>query len=318
MTFDLFLHLLWHSFLDTIKVFPVILIIYILIEFIESKSAGRDKLKNLLSKKGAPFFGGVIGVIPQCGFSVIATKLYQSGYILLGTLLAVYFATSDEAIPILFSNAVENPSLWVNLLILIAIKLSYAILIGFIVNAVIKKFYLNKSTTSVSENKVVNDHDHDHEHEEDKELLDEGCCHHHVENKPENFGRFLIHPLLHSLKIIAYIFVINLVFSFLFELIGEDKISNFLSANIYLQPLLSAVVGVIPNCASSVIITQLYAGNILSLGATVCGLTINSGLGVAVLIKDRKNIKKSLLIIALMFVLSLVIGYLVTFIEVLI
>lgn len=300
MTIEDFFDIALDSLIDAAKILPIILVIYILIEFIEAHGAANRKFKKLLTSKSAPLFGATIGIIPQCGFSVVATKLYQGGYILLGTLIAVYFATSDEALPILFSKAFDDPSLWGKLGLLVLIKVSYAILVGFAVNAVVK----NKTLNDIDENAV-------------EDVGEDGCCHHDVTEERHGILGYLLHPLLHSLKIFAYVLVINIVFGTIIGFVGEETITRFLSANVFLQPLVSVVIGLIPNCASSVLITQMFASGALSLGGAVAGLTVNSGLGVAVLLKDRNNLKNALLIVLLMFLLSLVLGYAVTVVSVL-
>ncbi len=304
MTIELFLDILKDSVLDSLKILPLIFLIYVLIEILESKNSANERLKKLLSSKCAPIFGATIGVIPQCGFSVVATGLYKDGYIMLGTLISVYFATSDEAIPILFSQAFQTPELWLKTILLIVIKVGYAILVGFIING----FFANKK--ALNDNECAEDMHDNHEYEE-------GCCHHDLSKPHANFKSFIVHPLFHSLKIFVYIFIINVVFGVIIGCIGEDKLKTFLDANIYLQPLLSTLIGIIPNCASSVLITEMFAQNALSLGGAIAGLTVNSGLGVAVLLKDKSQIKSSLKIVALMVILSLFIGYIVTFISML-
>lgn len=298
MDWEAALHTTKHAFIDTVKILPVIFIVYVLIEFIESHESSKGKFKTLLGGRSAPFFGALIGLIPQCGFSVVATKLYQKQYILVGTLIAVYFATSDEAIPILFSLAIEDPAMWIKLALLILIKVGYAMIVGFLLNLIFKKATLPADDV--------------------KEIFieEDGCCHHEITEKRETFLHFVGHPFLHSLKISLYIFVINLLFGFVFEgLIGEARLAEFLSGATYLQPLLSTAIGLVPNCASSVLLAQLYAKGVLSLGGAISGLAINSGLGLAVLLKDKENLLKSLKILFIMVVLSLAAGYLVTFLE---
>lgn len=317
MTIDLFLEILLDSFIDTIKILPIIFLVYLLIEFIEARESEQGSFKKLLTKKSAPLFGALIGIIPQCGFSVVATRLYQKKYILLGTLIAVYFATSDEALPIMFSNAVQNPALWLNFILLIAIKLVYAIAVGFIINLVVKRSEpLNHKEEHAHEH--THEHgEHTHEHDEhEHDIAAKGCCHHGIGDKRSTFKKLVLHPLLHSAKICLYIFIVTFAFGFIFNgLIGKEKVEAFLSATLFLQPLFTAAVGLIPNCASSVVIAQLYVDGALSLGGAITGLTLNSGLGVAVLLKA--NVKKSLIILAVMLVLSLFIGYLVTAVSVL-
>lgn len=297
---DNMVEILLDAVIDAAKILPIIFIIYILIEVVESRGTANRKFKKLLTGDVAPVFGAAIGVIPQCGFSVVATKLYQGKYILLGTLISVYFATSDEALPILLSQAIDNPELWLKLALLIAVKFSYAVIVGFVINAIAK----NKSLNEINEDVI-------------EEAGEDACCHHDVAEKHHGVWDLLIHPFSHSIKIFIYVLAINVVFGILIGFIGEDVIVNFLDSNVYLQPLVSTVIGIIPNCASSVLITQMFASNVLSLGGAVAGLTINSGLGLAVLLKDRVNLKRNLLTVLLMICLSLLLGYVVTFISIL-
>ncbi len=314
MTWELFFDVLKEALSDSAKVLPVVFAVYVLIEIIEAHQTSKRTLERAFSNKAAPLFGALIGVIPQCGLSVVATKLYQGKYVLLGTLIAVYFATSDEAIPILFSHAINDPSVLSKIGLLLLIKVSFAIAVGFIINAMLKNTKLAAFDGTASE---VCQEECDHDHH-DGESHDHGdSCEKEDENEP--FKELIIHPFIHSLKVIGYIFIVNLLFGILIEgIVGVDRLAAVLNSSVFLQPLFSSVIGLIPNCASSVIITELFAEGVLSLGGAVAGLTVNSGLGVAVLLKDKKNIKKNLGIIGLAFGLSLVIGYLVTVIELLI
>lgn len=292
--------------IDSLKVFPVVFIVYVIIEYIEAKEALKHGMARAFTGRFSPVFGAMIGVIPQCGFSVVATKLYQGGYIYLGTLIAVYFATSDEAVPILLSRAVTDPSVWKNLGLLIAVKFVYAIIVGMLINLVLK--HIAKMTVASASGEFAEE---SFEHDED------GCCGHGVVSKRRGFVQFIIHPLLHSLKIVLYIFIVNLLMGMIIDvIIGEDAFKSFLSGSVYLQPLLSVLIGLIPNCASSVVITELYVGGALNLSGAVAGLTANSGLGLAVLLKDKQHIKRSLLVIGLISVLSVALGYAVLLFEI--
>ncbi|HBK01794.1 MAG TPA: hypothetical protein DDY77_02015 [Clostridiales bacterium] len=299
-----FLDVLKDSALDSLKILPVIFLVYVLIEFLESRESEEKRLKKIFGNRFSPFFGAAIGIIPQCGFSVVATKLYQGGYILAGTLIAVYIATSDEALPIMFSRAVTESVVWGKLALIIAIKFVYACIAGFAINALIKK---DVKEIKEDEDDVKEDEDGD------------GCCHHKITGKREALKTLLFHPLIHSLKIIAYVFVVSFAFGLIVELlVGEERLSAFLSSSLWLQPLLSGVVGLIPNCASSVLITELFCDGYLSLGGALAGLAANSGIGLAVLFKNGENVKKSLLIALTTFALALILGYGVTAITALI
>ncbi len=302
-------HVIKHSFLDGIKLLPIVFIVYLIIEYLETKEANKEKLKTNFQSKNAPLFGGLIGVVPQCGFSVISTKLYEDGYIYLGTLLAVYLATSDEAIPILLSKSVVNPNLIFSLVLLILIKVAYGVLIGYLVNFIGIKYFKNNKIKQRERN-------HNHNNEVD---IDGGCCGHNVTEKRNGFFQFILHPLIHSLKIICYIIIINVVLGFVIDVwIGEESFNSFLKQSKILQPLVCCLVGIIPNCASSVVISQLFANGTLTFSATLGGLCANSGLGIAILFKNRKLIKRNLLILLLIFCLSLVIGYVALSVEVII
>lgn len=293
MLIDIFLD----SLKDTAVIFPFIFLVYVLIEFLESNASIRQKMKRSFSGRFSPLFGAAFGVVPQCGFSVVATNLYQGGYIMAGTLVAVYLATSDEAIPILISHGFTDPQILLNLLLLLSVKLVYAAIAGFLINLFAKKS-VNDINYAISEEN------------------DEGCCHHHIEGKREGLKKFLLHPLLHSLKILLYIFIINFAFGFLTDIvIGEQALKSFLTQSVYFQPLFSCLVGLIPNCASSVLITEMYAEGLLGFGGAIAGLAVNSGIGMAVLLKNKSELKRNILIIACVFCLSLLLGYISVLFE---
>lgn len=299
-----FFAVLKDSALDSVKILPIIFLVYILIEFMELRESNEKRLKRIFGNRFSPFFGALIGIVPQCGFSVVATKLYQGGYILSGTLIAVYIATSDEAIPIMFSRAMTEPSVWSKLGIIIAVKFVYACIVGFLINSFIKKDV--KEISEDDDDIEKNDHG-------------DGCCHHKITGKRDTLKALLVHPLIHSLKIIAYVFVVSFAFGCIVELlIGEDKLSTFLSSSVWLQPLVSGVVGLIPNCASSVLITELFCDGYISIGGALAGLAANSGIGIAVLFKNGSETKKSIIITITTFLLAILLGYIVTFITVLI
>ena len=298
------LDIILDSLLDSLKILPVIFLVYVLIEFLESRESTHERMEKIFVSRFSPFFGAAVGVIPQCGFSVVATKLYQGGYILAGTLIAVYLATSDEALPILFSRAITNPEVFLQLGLLISIKFVYAVIAGFLINMFVKK----QPRSFDDADRLADDKDDD--------MDGDGCCHHHIAGKRTTVKTLLLHPLLHSLKIILYVFLISAAFGVFVEYaVGEEALKNFLSSSVLLQPLVSSLIGLIPNCASSVLITETYAEGYLSLGAALSGLAVNSGIGMAVLLKDKANIKRSLAIIGLTFALALALGYLVTGIQ---
>lgn len=313
-----YLEVLLEAFIDTAKILPFLFIVYYLIELLEYKCAIKIKNSKLLKGKASPVIGAGIGCIPQCGFSVVSTDLYSKGIISAGALVAVYIATSDEAIPLMISNHRMIP--W--MLLLIAVKVVLAIGVGYLTIALQKVFfkkdkYLHKEADSDNlkeEHHHEEEHeDHDeHEHEDENEIeIHGGCCKHHVETKTFDW----LHPMLHCLKISAFILVINFVFNCITHIwVGEQNLMNFLNQSKFLQPILAVLIGLIPNCASSVVLTELFVVGGLKFGALVAGLGVNAGLGLVILIKQNKNIKQNIFIISMLVIPSIIIGYLLLFI----
>lgn len=280
-------HAIWHGVKDSLISFAVIFVVYVLIGLIENKIS--NKLQK--SKKFSPIFGSLFGLIPQCGFSVVATDLFAKRHITIGTLLAIYIATSDEALPLLLSS----PEKILSVLPLIAVKFILAFVVGYIVDAIYTK-----------SRKQVHHHENECEH---KEEVHSGCCHHHIEGEKKTIKEYLLHPLLHSLKIFAYILVINLVFSITIHLVGEDVITNALLEAKYFSPLLATFIGLIPNCAASMIIAELFIKGGIGFGACLAGLICNAGLGIMFLFKDNKSKKENFSILLVLIGVALLAGY---------
>lgn len=281
MTWDIFFDKLLDALKDSVLVFAFVFLFHVILSFIETP------VSNFLvkRKKTAPIFGALFGLIPQCGTSVVAAELYIKKLITFGTLIAVFLACSDEALLMLL-GAWNEKSLAI--FPLIGLKLAAGILFGFLIDLVIAR------------HQKLEEVDHiDERHE---------CHEHHHENTP--IHAHLMHPLIHALKIFIYVFVINLALNLLIAWVGEDNFTNFMISNRYLAPLFTSIIGLIPNCASSVLITELYLSGTLSFGALFAGLLVNSGLGVMILVKEYKNIKKTLLILGVCFAIAVALGYL--------
>lgn len=299
---------------DSALILPFLFVVYVLIEFIEQKYIFGTKVKKVLRGKLSPIIGAGVGVIPQCGFSVMATNLYITKNITLGTLVAVFIATSDEAIPILISNF-ESAG---DLLPILGIKLAFAIIAGYFTDFVTKKYqkkaYLEFLEKHTPHSEIEEEHEHEHINEQKKEEMI-GCCNHKISSednkkigKAEWTKTFLLHPLIHSLKIFAFIFIINLIFGLIIEWIGEAALMSFLSRTSWYQPFLTGLIGLIPNCASSVIITQMYVLGGISMGACITGLSVNSGIAVAVLFKKSENKLGVLLLMLCIYASSVLLG----------
>ncbi len=275
------LDILLDALIDTCKVFPFLLIIYILIELLEHKTTFAQNRK-VLQGRLAPLVGSATGLVPQCGFSVMAAKLYDKSYIRTGTLLAVFLATSDEAFIILLSSGEAAAALAP----LAAIKLVVAVAVGYIAN-----FLLSGEKLASPTDEDMHAYSCGREHEGRKEL-----------------DLYLFSPFLHALKISLYLLLINIIFGFIIAEIGEDKIAASLIGGPYLQPLITAAIGLIPNCASSVIITGAYINGGILFGSCVAGLCANAGLGLIVLFKNTQKLKRNILIVLFLYVVSVAVG----------
>lgn len=275
MILDVFLD----SLVDTLKMLPFLFGVYLLIEYLEHKAS--DRLPNILRKMG-PFGaigGAVLGCLPQCGFSVAASNLYSGRLISLGTLIAVFVATSDEAIPILLAS----PDGAVKVLWLIVAKIVIAAIAGVLIDLIIR---LAKG----------------HKNEEDEpyhDLCEDcGCDEHGI----------IYSALKHTFRIAGFVFVITLVMGLCIRLLGEDTLAKLLMTNSPLQPFITALIGLVPNCAASVVLTDLYAAGSLTFGSVIAGLSTGAGLGLVVLFKTNKNLKENISIAAILYFVGVLSG----------
>lgn len=278
------------AFIDSLKLVPFLFVVYVLIELVEHRYA--HKIKTVVERAGktGPAMGALAGSIPQCGFSVISSALYARRYITLGTLLAVFISTSDEAIPIILSN----PSKAFLVVPLIVAKIIIALIVGFGVDALLKKSK-NPDTGNA------------------QCLTELGCCGHAPDSDKLTLKETLTHPFVHTLKIFAYIFVVTLILN-LFVAWGEKyDINRLLFANSAIQPIIAAVFGLIPNCATSVAIAKLYLDGAISFGSTVAGLSTGAGLGLLVLWRENKDKKDTLKIILILVIVSSIFGILLQY-----
>ena len=290
------------AMLDSLKVLPILLAAYFLIEFVEYKWATKLQNNRFLRGKASPVLAALVGSVPQCGFSVVAADLFAQGIIPIGALLAVFVATSDEALPLLLSH----PQRWLSIVVLVAAKIVIAIAVGYLANAMFRLLHRRKVVAQPVEKE---EHEHDeHEHEAHTATISihDGCCHHHLDNKRFDWK----HPLLHSLKIWAFIVAVSLLFGFVTDIwVGEERMTDFLTSSYWLQPLLAVVVGLVPNCAASVVLTELYIMGGLRFGALLGGLCVNAGLGVIFLLKQKKLWHEKLFVLTWLIGVSVLVGY---------
>ena len=237
------LEMLQDTAIDTIKLLPFLFITYLIMEYIEHKTS--NKVKDVIKKSGkfGPLLGAIVGIFPQCGFSVSATNLYAGRVITLGTLISVYLATSDEMLPILLTEAVPAGTIFT----ILGIKLVLGIVAGFIIDFVIRMFRKEKV-------------------EEQEEKIEEICEHEHCHCEEG----IVTSAIKHTLNITIFIFFITLVLNGIIAYIGEDTIAHFISKNVILGPIVAGLIGLIPNCASSVILTELFISNVISMPVLIC------------------------------------------------
>ena len=271
------------TIVDSLKLIPFLLVAFLIIELLEHKLNNKTKSIITKSKKIGPIIGSLLGVIPQCGFSVMATNLYITRIITLGTLISIYLSTSDEMLIIMISEKVEI-SLILKILL---IKIFFGIVYGLIIDKIINKKKKDKETNY--------------------ELCDkEHCdCNHSI----------LLSAIKHTLHITLFIFIITLIINTIFTLLGDNYLSKILLNNSILSPFITSLIGLIPNCAASVILTELYLNSTISLGALIGGLLTSSGSSLLVLIKNNKNQKENLSIILLLYTLGILSGIIIELIS---
>lgn len=307
---DLVLDSLIDAFSDSIAMVPLLLVIYFLIEWAEYRFGNRIGHAVEKAGKAGPLIGAAAGIIPQCGISVVASALYVQRLATVGTLLAVFLATSDEAIPVILSQ----PDKIGTLLPLLLTKFVVALIAGYAIDLIMRR---HNCSTLAHIDAVENSHDeagHDHS----KVLDEKACCGHHPTSEHDfdekvtrhNFPRELfIHPIVHTLKVFAFIFVISFLLALLFAVVGQDTLAALLAGHPYLQILLSTLVGLIPNCAASVAVTEFYLSGVISFGSCVAGLCAGGGLGLLVLFREGDK-KEALRITGLLVVISIAAGLL--------
>ena len=276
---------------DSLSLVPFLFIIFVLIEVFEGYFSHRIKDFVKFSKGIGPLIGTLAAVIPQCGFSVIASTLYIRRFISIGTLLAVYIATSDEAIPVLLAK----PQYYKEMVAIVVIKCIMAIIAGYSIDFVYEKIFKKKQELSEEEADISDDQ--------------KGCCGHCIKERKRD--RFIFHPLKHTAHIWIFIFAVCLILNWLFEKFGIENIQNYMLQNSILQPVITGIVGLIPNCAISVIITMMFINGVITLGSTISGLSSSAGLGLLVLIQKNENKKNTLFIISVLLAVSIITGIIV-------
>ncbi len=277
--------ILKHTLLDTVRLIPFLFLTYLLMEFLEHKSG--DAAANWLRRSGrvGPLVGGAFGIVPQCGFSAAASGLYAGRIITAGTLIAVYLSTSDEMLPILISHGAPLPFV----LKILATKLTVGIAAGFLVDAV-ARLIRRRRNAPVQEPQI-------------EELCEREHC--------QCNDHFMLSALKHTLWVTLFVLLFTFVMTSVLHVVGEDRLAELILNRPVIANVLSAAVGLIPNCASSVVLTELHLSGILSVGAMLSGLLVNAGVGMALLFRTNRPLRDSLRIVGILLAVGIAVGILI-------
>lgn len=266
------------TLIDGIKLLPFLFIVFFILEYIEHKVSNKNKKIIEKSGKYGPFIGAILGMFPQCGFSVAATNLFSARVITYGTLIAIYLSTSDEMLPILLSNGLPITFI----LKIMFIKVIIGIIAGLIIDRLLKNKISLKSIHDICE--------------------EEHCdCKHSLINS----------TVKHTVNIFTFIIVTSFVLNTLIFLIGEDNLSKILLKGNIFAPLLASLIGLIPNCASSILLSELYLSSTISFGSMMAGLLTGSGVALLVLFKTNKNIKENIFILSSIYFIGSIVGLII-------
>ena len=273
------------TLLDALKLLPFLFVTYFVMEYIEHKAG--DKAEQIIQKAGrfGPLLGSMLGIFPQCGFSAAASNLYAGRIITLGTLISIFLSTSDEMLPIFISEQVPV----VTILRILGVKVLIGMAAGFVIDLVIRK-------------KLSGNREHEHL------KIEEMCNHQHCHCAE---GKILKSAFSHTMQIFFFIIVISFVLNLLIGIIGEDSLAGILSGKPILGPLLAGIVGLIPNCAASVILTQLYLEGLLNAGSMIAGLLVGAGVGLLVLFRVNDDFKENIKITAILYAIGVISGMII-------
>ena len=278
---------LWDVLLDALidcaKLTPFLLVTVFLMEYLEHRAA--DKLVGAVRRAGrfGPLLGAAAGCIPQCGFSAACAQLFNGGFVSAGTLVAVFLATSDEALPILLGH----PDALDTALLLLAVKAALGVAAGYAVDALWRR-------------------------DRQQAALQLEAGEHRCEcQQGAPLGRILLEAVRRTLSILLFLFIFSAMLGLLIEGVGRERLASFLLPGPF-QPLLAALFGFIPNCAASVLLTQLYLDGMISFGSAVAGLGTAAGVGLLVLLRTNRNWKENAAVVAILYGFSVLAGIAVT------
>lgn len=321
---QIFLDALWDATKDTLLILPLLYLTYLLVSYFSHND--NEKYSKILHKtnKAGPVIGAFLGCVPQCGFSSVMSNLYSKKMITLGTLIAVFIATSDEAFPLMISK----PEFIPKLLILMAIKIVYGIMMGYLIDGIIKTISKKKQITQEYHDKHCGKGEHVQEiAHEDKAELHCDCHHHEHEEKVSEHKHqhshccaknIFLDALKHTAIVIAYVFIITLAINLIRGYCGGlEPLKKVFTSNVFVQILFASLIGLIPNCASSVFLVELFMEGVILFPALVAGLSAGAGIGLIVLFTcNYKKVGFNVFITILQYVLAVILGIITNFIPI--
>ena len=278
------LDIIQDTLLDSLKLIPFLFATFLLIEHIEHKINNKKIITK--SKKLGPFLGSLLGIIPQCGISASATNLYATRIITLGTLISVYLSTSDEMLPILLANKTDITTI----LKILGLKFIIGMISGFVIDLILRK---NKQKEKLEIDSLC-EHDHCN------------CNHNHS---------ILKSAIKHTINITLFISVFSFIINIAFEYLGESFLEKLFMKDTIFSYFLSSLVGLIPNCGASILITELYINNTITLGALLSGLLTGVGIGLLILFKINKNLKENIIILGIIYFIGIISGIIIDVIN---
>lgn len=295
---EIVLDIVIDAVIDSLKILPFLFITYLIMEYLEHKTQEYTSAVVQKTVHFGPLLGGIFGIFPQCGFSAAASNLYAGRVITLGTLIAIYLSTSDEMIPLFISEHFPVDTM----LKILGLKALIGIAAGFIIDLVVHAYH--KAHNKAAEDPV-----------RISELCEKEHCH--CDDEEENtFWGIAKSAFVHTLHIFLFVLVLTLVLNAVIELIGAERLKMLLKTNPVISHILAGLMGLIPNCAPSVIISELYLGQMITLGTMMSGLLVGAGIGLLVLFRVNPEKKVNINIAVLLFVIGTVSGLLIDFLGI--
>lgn len=291
------IHSFEHAIIDSARMIPFLLIAFAILEYLETKIEEQSSSVIKKANKAGPFSGALLGLIPQCGFSVIGSNFYAKRIITLGTLIAIFLSTSDEALLILLTS----PEHFLDVIQIIVLKLIVAITAGYIIDLILRK--------KKSEEKCHHCHHDDHGCDNEELIGEEHCCSH------TDWKAIAKCTFKRTLSVFLFLFAANFLLGYVIELIGEENLEKFMLTDSIFQPFITSLVGLIPNCAPSVILAQMYLSGAISIGSVVAGLCTGAGAGLIVLFRVNRGLKSNLLITATLYLIGAFSGVLIQLVQ---